>query len=183
MVLDGIGPPKPAMLSLRLVTALYASAFSWRLFRMQKNAIPAIIATKATNPTVSPTAPPVDNPPLLLFETVELLCEFGGAVGVTVTVRTCPVMVSSDIIGVAVQVELVSLLAEVAFTGAAVVESTVSDVVVGFCEVLLMLVYMTVSLYSLSYALTPIQAPSLKTPEPTKMIIQMMEMWMWRIMR
>jgi len=107
---------------------------------MQKNAIPAIMATNATNPTVSPTAPPVDNPPLLLFETVELLCEFGGAVGVTVTVRTCPVIVSRDMIGVGVQVELVSLLAEVAFTGAGVVESTESEVVAGVCEGILMLV-------------------------------------------
>lgn len=106
MVLDGIGPPTPARLSLRLLTAAYCSAFSCLLFLIQKYVTPAIIAIKATRPIVRPTAPPVVNPPLL-FETDELLLEFGGAVGVTVTVRTCPVIVSRDMIGVGVHVELV----------------------------------------------------------------------------
>lgn len=54
---------------------------------------------------VRPTAAPVDNPPLLvLFGNKLEFCESGGCVGVNVTVRTCPVTVSSDTTGVGNQV-------------------------------------------------------------------------------
>jgi len=64
-------------------------------------------ATRATKPTVRPTAAPVPSPPPPLFlEIGERLCEFGGTVGVTVTVRTSPVTVSSDTTGVGVHVDV-----------------------------------------------------------------------------
>ena len=54
-----------------------------------------------------PTAAPVPIPPPPLFlETALSLCEFGGTVGVTVTVRTCPVTVSSDVTGVGVHIDV-----------------------------------------------------------------------------
>lgn len=63
------------------------------------------MATKATRPTVSPTAAPVESPLLSLDFLIALeLPEFGGTVGVTVTVRTWPVTVSRDVTGVGVQV-------------------------------------------------------------------------------
>jgi hypothetical protein len=67
------------------------------------------IAIKATKPTVRPTAPPVPSPPLLLFLTPKPLCEFGGAVGVTVTVRTSPVVVKMEMTGVGVHEDVVDL--------------------------------------------------------------------------
>lgn len=72
-----------------------------------------MIAIKATKPIVRPTAPPVVKPPPLLFETDDSLDALGGEVGVTVTVRTCPVIVSRDMTGVGVQVELVEPAVEV----------------------------------------------------------------------
>lgn len=76
-----------------------------------------MIATRATKPTVNPTAAPVLNPfPLLFFSEIGArFCEFGGTVGVTVTVRTSPVVVNTDTTGVGVQVEdddVVSLVEE-----------------------------------------------------------------------
>lgn len=105
---------------------------------MQKKMIPAIIATKATRPIVRPTAPPVDKPPLL-FETDDLFDSLGGAVGVTVTVRTCPVMVSRDTIGVGVHVELVEL--DVVDIWAATVVCFVVEEVVGATEELVDVVF------------------------------------------
>lgn len=46
-----------------------------------------------------------------------MLDALGGAVGVTVTVRTCPVIVSRDIIGVGVHVELVEADEDVTVLG------------------------------------------------------------------
>jgi len=65
------------------------------------------MATRATRPTVRPTAPPVLSPPPppLLFLTSVRLDALGGTVGVTVTVFSWPVTVSSDMTGVAVHVE------------------------------------------------------------------------------
>jgi hypothetical protein len=62
------------------------------------------IAIRATKPIVNPTAPPVFSPLPLLFFTPNPLCEFGGAVGVTVTVRTSPVVVKIETMGVGVHV-------------------------------------------------------------------------------
>ena len=74
---------------------------------MQKYIIEHTSATRATKPTVRPTAPPVLSPlPPAFRETPVRLWEFGGAVGVTVTVRTCPVTVSSDVMGVGVHVDV-----------------------------------------------------------------------------
>lgn len=65
-----------------------------------------IKATRATKPTVKPTAPPTLSPlPLLFFDTFGRLAEFGGAVGVMVTVITSPVTVSSDVTGVGIHVD------------------------------------------------------------------------------
>lgn len=62
-------------------------------------------ATSATKPIVRPTAPPVLSPPLLCLEDIEaVLGEFGGAVGVTVTVTGDPEIVESCVIGVGVHV-------------------------------------------------------------------------------
>lgn len=62
------------------------------------------MATRATSPMVSPTAAPVESPLLSLDFLIALeLPEFGGTVGVTVTVRTWPVTVSSDVTGVGIQ--------------------------------------------------------------------------------
>lgn len=106
IVLDGIGPPNPEVLPLRL-KLLYSSAFSFCLLRMQKYIIEHTRATRATKPTVRPTAPPVLSPLLPLFLAAPVrLCELGGTVGVTVTVRTCPVTVSSDVTGVGVHVDV-----------------------------------------------------------------------------
>jgi len=73
--------------------------------------IPPTIATRATRPTVSPTAPPTPSP-LFLCELPVRLCESGGIVGVTVTVRTWPVTVSSDVTGVGVHVGVDEVVAE-----------------------------------------------------------------------
>jgi hypothetical protein len=95
---------------------------------MQKYIIEHMSATRATKPTVRPTAPPVLSPPLPLFRATPVrLCEFGGTVGVTVTVRTCPVTVSSDVTGVGVHVdvadnELSVVLSEVVVAEAGVLE-------------------------------------------------------------
>lgn len=64
-------------------------------------------ATRATRPMVRPTAAPVVSPPLLDvdFSIDAEFCEFGGTVGVTVIVRTCPVTVSRDKTGVGVHVD------------------------------------------------------------------------------
>jgi hypothetical protein len=72
---------------------------------MQNQMIAPTIAIRATRPTVRPTAPPV--PSLLLppFLIPNPLCELGGAVGVTVTVRTWPVVVKTEMTGVGVHVE------------------------------------------------------------------------------
>jgi hypothetical protein len=66
-----------------------------------------MIATSATRPMVRPTAAPVLSPLLLLLPFVipAALPALGGLVGVTVTVRTCPVTVSRDVTGVGVHVE------------------------------------------------------------------------------
>lgn len=75
----------------------------------------AMIATNATSPIVSPTAPPVPSPPPLPFfagASPLVACAFGGTVGVTVTVRTWPVMVSKDVTGVGVHVEDVEAVDE-----------------------------------------------------------------------
>ena len=60
------------------------------------------------------TAPPVPSPPPPLFAGVSsfVACAFGGTVGVTVTVRTWPVMVSRDVTGVGVHVEDVDEVVE-----------------------------------------------------------------------
>ncbi len=58
------------------------------------------IPIRATKPMVRPTAPPVPSPPPLLLLTSNPLCEFGGAVGVTVTVLTSPVVVKMEMMGV-----------------------------------------------------------------------------------
>jgi hypothetical protein len=72
---------------------------------MQTKTIPLIMATTATSPIVRPTAPPVVNPPPLDFcDTGARFWEFGGTVGVIVTVLTDPVVVSREITGVGVQV-------------------------------------------------------------------------------
>jgi len=64
------------------------------------------MATSATRPMVRPTAPPVLSPPLFLFFVIPTaLPEVGGTVGVTVTVRICPVTVSSEVMGVGVHVD------------------------------------------------------------------------------
>jgi hypothetical protein len=73
---------------------------------MQKYIIEHMSATRATKPMVRPTAPPVLSPLPLFRATPVKLCEFGGTVGVTVTVRTCPVTVSSDVTGVGVHVDV-----------------------------------------------------------------------------
>lgn len=70
-------------------------------------------ATRATRPTVRPTAAPVLKLLLPPFEVsdFDVVPKFwdGGAVGVTVTVRTWPVIVSREVTGVAVHVgELVA---------------------------------------------------------------------------
>lgn len=70
------------------------------------------------------------NPPAVLLETDDLFDSLGGEVGVTVTVRTCPVTVSRDITGVGVHVELVE--PGVVFKAATVV--CVANVVVGVSE-------------------------------------------------
>jgi hypothetical protein len=62
------------------------------------------MATRATRPTVRPTAAPILRPPALFRETPVKLCALGGTVGVTVTVLTCPVTVSRDATGVGVHV-------------------------------------------------------------------------------
>lgn len=65
-----------------------------------------MMATRATRPTVRPTAPPVLIPELLwLFVTPPEFAELGGTVGVTVTVLTSPVTVSRKVDGVGVHVE------------------------------------------------------------------------------
>lgn len=66
-----------------------------------------MMATRATRPIVRPTAAPVLSPLLLLLPFVipTALPAFGGVVGVTVTVRTCPVTVSRDVTGVGVHVD------------------------------------------------------------------------------
>jgi hypothetical protein len=66
-----------------------------------------MIATSATRPMVRPTAAPVLSPLSLLLPFVipAALPALGGLVGVTVTVRTCPVTVSRDVTGVGVHVE------------------------------------------------------------------------------
>jgi hypothetical protein len=134
IVLDGIGPPSPAELPLRLALPRSWAALSFRLLRMQKYIIEHMSATRATKPTVRPTAPPVLSPPLPFFRATPVkLCEFGGTVGVTVTVRTCPVTVSSDVTGVGVHVDvededdelLVVLIEEVVSAGVLNVESGV----------------------------------------------------------
>jgi hypothetical protein len=80
-------------------------------------------ATRATKPTVRPTAPPVlSPPPCPTLVNADVLSEFGGTVGVTVTVRTCPVTVSSDMTGVGVHVVVAD-------------ELVVAGVDVGLCEV------------------------------------------------
>jgi hypothetical protein len=128
IVLDGIGPPSPVELSLRLGLSYPWAALSFCLLRMQKYIIEHMSATRATKPTVRPTAPPVLSPPLPLFRATPVrLCEFGGTVGVTVTVRTCPVTVSSDVTGVGVHVdvadnELSVVLSEVVVAEAGVLE-------------------------------------------------------------
>jgi len=71
---------------------------------MQTKTIPLIMATTATRPIVRPTAPPVDKPPLLDFDTGAMFCEFGGTVGVIVTVLIDPGSVSRETVGVGVQV-------------------------------------------------------------------------------
>lgn len=110
IVLDGIGPPNPAELPLRLLSLFKAStscSLSFCLLRQQKYIIEHIRATRATRPTVRPTAAPVLSPPPPLFlEIAVTLCELGGTVGVTVTVLTCPVTVSSDVTGVGVHVDV-----------------------------------------------------------------------------
>lgn len=64
------------------------------------------MATRATRPIVRPTAPPVLIPELLLlFDTGATSAEFGGDVGVIVTVWTCPVTVSREVTGVGVHTE------------------------------------------------------------------------------
>lgn len=63
-----------------------------------------------------------------------MLDSLGGAVGVTVTVRTCPVIVSSDMIGVGVQLELVVSARVVCW--AATVVCCIVGVVVEVSEVL-----------------------------------------------
>lgn len=107
MVRDGIGPPRPAMLPLRLTSASSnALCLSFCLRRKQKYIIAETMATRATSPIVSPTAPPVPSPFLELFSlTGATFWEFGGTVGVTVTVCTSPVIVSRETTGVGVQVE------------------------------------------------------------------------------
>jgi len=72
---------------------------------MQKYIIEQMIATRATRPIVRPTAPPVLIPPSFFLTDAPLrLAEFGGMVGVTVTVLTWPVTVSRDTTGVGVHV-------------------------------------------------------------------------------
>jgi hypothetical protein len=66
------------------------------------------MATRATRPTVRPTAAPILRPPALFRETPVKLCALGGTVGVTVTVLTCPVTVSRDATGVGVHEDVVS---------------------------------------------------------------------------
>ena len=57
-----------------------------------------------------PTAPPVLIPELLLFfDTGATSAEFGGDVGVIVTVWTCPVTVSREVTGVGVHMEELEL--------------------------------------------------------------------------
>jgi len=64
------------------------------------------MAISATRPIVRPTAAPVPSPPLFLsFVIPDELPDVGGTVGVTVTVRICPVTVSSEVTGVGVQVD------------------------------------------------------------------------------
>jgi len=90
--------------------------------------IAPIIATNATKPIVNPTAPPVLSPPLFFLVTIcpcPSFGEFGGAVGVTVTVRTCPVIVSSDMIGVGVHVIDVDGESSVDDSGGGVVDGVV----------------------------------------------------------
>lgn len=80
---------------------------------MQNQMIAPMIAIRATRPIVRPTAPPVPSPPLPLFLTPNPLCEFGGAVGVTVTVRTWPVVVKTEMTGVGVHVEDLNVVVSV----------------------------------------------------------------------
>jgi hypothetical protein len=73
---------------------------------MQKKMIKQMIATSTTRPMASPAAAPVLSPlPLLLCLIPVVEPEFGGTVGVMVTVWTWPVTVMSEIIGVGVHVE------------------------------------------------------------------------------
>lgn len=87
--------------------------------RMQKKTARLTILAAATRPTARPTAPPVPRPPLSLLElTPSMLGELVEALGMIVTVRTCPVMVSSEMIGVMgacgeVVEEVVSVVEEV----------------------------------------------------------------------
>lgn len=90
---------------------------------MQKKTMAPTIAIRATKPMVRPTAPPVPSPPPLLFLTPNPLCEFGGAVGVTVTVRTSPVVVKMEMTGVAVHVEDVEIDSDVAVEAWLVVDA------------------------------------------------------------
>jgi hypothetical protein len=62
---------------------------------------------RATNPMVRPTAAAVDNFSLDVAARA-VPAALGGAVGVTVTVRTWPVTVSSEMTGVGVQVKVPS---------------------------------------------------------------------------
>lgn len=63
------------------------------------------MAMRDTIPTVRPIAAPVLRVLPVSFVTPAELPEVGGTVGVTVTVRTCPVTVSREVIGVGVQVD------------------------------------------------------------------------------
>lgn len=73
-----------------------------RRFLTKKQDNPPTIAISATRPTVIPTAEPAPKPPCDLDVS---LCTLGGAVGVMVIVRTSPVMVCREMVGVGIHVD------------------------------------------------------------------------------